>query len=279
MSFFTALSGMRNAETDLRVISQNIANAETVGFKKSKASFGDLVANGGSTDPRLTPGIGSAVLAITQDFSVGQIQQTGRGLDQAINGDGFFATFNPVSQTTSFTRNGSFRAVAPNDTDPLQLQDSVGGLVQGFAAVGGAIPDPPGAPGSITIPRTQGGVAGAPQLASLSIDDRGTIFATYANGESETIGRIALASFAANDGLRPVGQTKWEASGESGPPVYGEPGVGNFGFLFAGALERSNVDLATEMVSLLTAQRNFQANARAIDTATAISQTVLNLQR
>ncbi|MEE4152946.1 MAG: flagellar hook-basal body complex protein [Erythrobacter sp.] len=287
MSFFTALSGMRNAETDLRVISQNIANAETVGFKKSKASFGDLVANGGSTDPRLTPGIGSAVLAITQDFSVGQIQQTGRGLDQAINGDGYFATFNPVSQTTSFTRNGSFRAVAPADTGPLELQDAVGGLVLGFAAAAdgsitppAAFPPIPASDARILIPRTLDPADPAsPQLASLSIDDRGTIFATYANGETRTIARIALASFPSNDGLRPVGQTKWEASGESGNPSYGEPGVGNLGFLFAGALERSNVDLATEMVSLLTAQRNFQANARAIDTATAISQTVLNLQR
>ncbi|MEO1489050.1 MAG: flagellar hook basal-body protein [Pseudomonadota bacterium] len=270
MSFFTALSGMRNAETDLRVISQNIANAETVGFKKSKASFGDLVANGGSTDPRLTPGIGSAVLSITQDFGVGQIQQTGRGLDQAINGDGFFATVNPVSGTTAFSRNGSFSVVASGE-----LQDSSGGLVQGFPVDAAGVVTST-TPGSIVIPTTN---AGGFQLASLSIDDRGTILATYADGNSDPISRIALASFSAQDGLRPIGQTKWEASGESGPPSYGEPGVGNLGFLFAGALERSNVDLATEMVSLLTAQRNFQANARAIDTATAISQTVLNLQR
>lgn len=89
---------------------------------------------------------------------------------------------------------------------------------------------------------------------------------------------LALASFPATSGLRSIGQTKWEATAESGTPEYGEPGVGNFGQVNSGTLERSNVDLADEMVSLLSAQRNYQANARAIDTATQISQTVLNLR-
>jgi flagellar hook protein FlgE len=89
MSFFTSLSGLKNAETDLRVISHNIANAETVGFKKSSAQFADLVASGSATDPRRTAGIGATVSAITQDFALGPLEQTGRSLDLAIDGDGF----------------------------------------------------------------------------------------------------------------------------------------------------------------------------------------------
>ena len=85
MSFFTSLSGMRNAETDLRVISNNIANAETAGFKKSNAAFSDLVATGSTVDPRPTPGIGAAVSSINQDFTLGSLEQTGRARDLATN--------------------------------------------------------------------------------------------------------------------------------------------------------------------------------------------------
>lgn len=270
MSFFTSLSGMRNAETDLRVISNNIANAETAGFKKSNAQFADLVATGGSTDPRLTPGIGAAVSSISQDFGLGQLEQTGRVLDVAINGDGFIATADAISGDITFTRNGNLQLVATGE-----LQDAFGDLVQAFPvdANGNATST---VPANVVVPTTNGAGIG---LASLSIDEQGILSAIYADGTNEPVAKIALASFASNGGLRPIGQTKWEASADSGAPEYGEPGIGNLGQLFSGALERSNVDLAAEMVSLLTAQRNFQANARAIDTATAISQTVLNLQR
>lgn len=270
MSFFTSLSGMRNAETDLRVISHNIANAETAGFKKSNASFSDLVATGGSTDPRLTPGIGATVSAITQDFGLGALEQTGRGLDLAINGDGFFATANPISGDLTFTRNGNMNVVASGE-----MQDANGDLVQGFSVDANGVQTST-TPGNVVIPTAN---AAGSILSSVSINARGIVSASYSDGTSEPVAQLAIASFPAVGGLRPIGQTKWEASADSGAPEYGQPGIGNFGQLMAGALERSNVDLAEEMVSLLTAQRNFQANARAIDTATAISQTVLNLQR
>jgi flagellar hook protein FlgE len=270
MSFFTSLSGLRNAETDLRVISNNIANAETAGFKKSNAQFSDLVATGANTDPRLTPGIGAAVSAITQDFSLGALEQTGRGLDIAINGDGFFATANPLSGELTFTRNGNLQIVASG-----ALQDANGDLVQAFPVDGTGAPTS-NVPASIIVPTVN---ASGSALANVSINTRGIISASYSDGTSEPVAQIALASFPASGGLRAIGQSKWEASAASGAPQYGDPGIGNFGQLMSGALERSNVDLAEEMVSLLTAQRNFQANARAIDTATTISQTVLNLQR
>ncbi len=269
MSFFTSLSGMRNAETDLRVISQNIANAESIGFKKSNATFFDLVASGTGTDPRLTPGIGSALAGITQDFALGTFEQTGRGLDVAINGDGFLATSNPVSGDISFTRNGNLRVVANG-----QLQDARGDIVQGFAVDATGTPTST-TPSNIVVATTN---AGGATLTNLSIDRRGVVSASYADGSVEPVSQLSLATFAANDGLRSIGQTKWVATGDSGAPRYGNPGVGAFGSIFSGALERSNVDLAEEMVSLLTAQRNFQANARAIDTATQISQTVINLR-
>lgn len=272
MSFFTSLSGLRNAQTDLGVISQNIANAESVGFKKSSASFFDLVPSGAGTDPRLTPGIGSALAGITQDFSLGTLETTGRGLDLAISGNGFFATRD--LQGTSFTRNGSLSIVANGS-----LQDSTGASVQGFAIPGGAPPNTTDVIVPLTQPNPDGSANPAGSaLASVSVDNRGIVSASYASGDVVEVYQIALATFPANDGLRPIGQTKWAATGDSGTPEYGPPAQGQFGAIFSGSLERSNVDLAEEMVSLLTAQRNFQANARAIDTATQISQTVLNLR-
>ena len=269
MSFFTSLNGLRNAETDLAVISNNIANSETVGFKRSSAQFADLVATGGSTDQLRTPGIGATVTQIAQDFSLGAFEQSGRGLDVAISGDGFIATANAVSGDITFTRNGSLQIVSSG-----QLQDAFGDVVQSFPtdAAGNATST---TPGNTTIPLTN--AAGA-SLTSVTIDSRGIIGAAYTDGTNESVGQIALAAFSANDGLRAIGGTKYEATAESGAPTFGEPGVGNFGGLLSGALERSNVDLAEELVGLLIAQRNFQANARAIDTNTTITTTALNLQ-
>jgi len=269
MSFFTSLSGMRNSQTDLAVISNNIANAETTGFKKSNVAFADIVATGASTDPRQTPGIGSSVQSINQDFGLGSLAQTGRGLDVAISGDGFFATSNPVTGDLTFTRNGALQVVASGE-----LVDPSGDALQGFPVDANGTPTST-VPGSIAIPTVNATGSG---LSNVSINTEGVVSASYSDGTSEPVAQIALASFPANGGLRAIGQTKWEATANSGPAQYGNPGEGNFGQVRDGTLERSNVDLAEEMVALLTAQRNFQANARALDTATAISQVVLNLQ-
>lgn len=269
MSFFTSLSGLRNAETDLRVIAHNIANAETVGFKKSSAQFADLVSTGSATDPRKAPGIGATVAGITQDFVLGPLEQTGRALDLAIDGDGFFALSNPISGQVSYTRNGNFRLTAAGE-----VEDSWGNRLQAYPVDAAGNPTST-VPADVDVPLTN---AAGSTIANVSINVRGTILAAYADGTSEPIGQVALAAFSAPNGLRSAGQTKWQATGESGAAVFGNPGIGTYGKMISGALERSNVDLAEEMVSLLTAQRNFQANAKAIDTATQISQTVLNLR-
>ncbi len=269
MSFFTSLSGLKNAQTDLQVIAHNIANAETVGFKKSSVQFADLVATGSATDPRRSPGIGATIAGITQDFVLGPLEQTGRALDLAIDGDGFFALANPFSGEVSFSRNGNFRLTAAGE-----LEDSWGNRLQAYPVDAAGNPTST-TPADVNVPITNG--AGA-SLANVTINVRGIVIAAYSDGTTDPVGQVALAAFPAPNGLRATGQTKWQATGESGAPVFGNPGIGSYGEMIAGALERSNVDLADEMVSLLTAQRNFQANAKAIDTATQISQTVLNLR-
>ena len=119
--------------------------------------------------------------------------------------------------------------------------------------------------------------AGA-DLAGLTVNGSGALIATFSDGTNQTIGKVALAAFIAPTGLKQVGSSNWEATWISGAAKYGQPGTAQYGRLLSGALERSNVDIAEELVNLITAQRNFQANAKAIDTATQISQTIINLR-
>ncbi len=116
------------------------------------------------------------------------------------------------------------------------------------------------------------------ELASIDIDETGIIFARYSNGEAEILGQVALADFRNQQGLTPIGDTSWAESFESGPAVIGAPRSATLGAVQSGALEDSNVELAEELVSLIIAQRNFQANARTIETANEVTQTVINLR-
>ena len=274
MSFYTSLNGLKNAQTDLGVISHNIANAETTGFKKSRTEFADIVVGSAFTNPKLVVGIGAAVESISQNFALGPIEQTGSALDLAINGDGFFTTKNVVTGQTLFTRNGSLTVDGAGF-----ISDGSGNRLQAF---------PTDATGTITsttpadavIPASNGTDAnGNPiEFAGITVGDDGAITASYADGSNVIIGKVALASFIAPQGLKQVGSSNWVTTGVSGAASYGQPSTGQYGSLLSGALERSNVDIAEELVSLITAQRNFQANAKAIDTATQISQTVIQLQ-
>lgn len=116
------------------------------------------------------------------------------------------------------------------------------------------------------------------ELAGLEIDDTGVIFARYTNGQSLVQGQVVLANFANVQGLTPVGKTAWVQSFQSGEPVVGTPRSGTLGALQAGALEDSNVELSDQLVNLIVAQRNYQANAKTIETESAITQTIINLR-
>ncbi len=267
MSFYTSLSGLKNAQTELNTIAHNIANAETTGFKKSRVEFADIVAGSAYTNPKLVQGIGATVETIAQNFSVGPIEQTGSALDVAVNGDGFFTTKAAVTGDVMFTRNGSFSI-----DDAGFINDGSDNRLQIFAPGANPATD---TPIDAQIPAVNG--AGA-AFAGVTIATDGTVTATYGDGTNTVVGQVALASFISPTGLRPLGSSNWEATGLSGPPGYGVPNAGSFGGLLSGALERSNVDIAEELVSLITAQRYFQANAKAIDTATQISQTIINLR-
>lgn len=115
------------------------------------------------------------------------------------------------------------------------------------------------------------------RLSGLSVSEDGLIVANYTNGQSDALGKVALANFTNPQGLKQIGNTAWQETLDSGEALAGEAGNGQFGLIRSGALEQSNVNLTQELVGLITAQRNFQANAKTIETSSTITQTIINI--
>jgi flagellar hook protein FlgE len=262
MTFSTSLSGLKAAQTELDVVSNNLANAETTGFKRSQIAFADVVASSAYASQNAATGIGVSVGSISQDYTIGPIDQTGNALDMAIKGDGFFTVVSPTSTQTLYSRDGHFTTDSAG-----ALVDDEGNQLQMLAP---AATTPSTAQVALTNPAGSG-------LAGVSVTGTGAISATYLDGTVTTVGQVALAQFGSRTGLRSVGSSNWVATATSGVATFGSPGTSTFGQLQIGALEQSNVDTSTELVALITAQRYFQANAKAIDAASQLSQTVINL--
>lgn len=433
MSFYTSLSGLQAAQTDMSTISHNLANVSTNGFKRSTTQFADVVASTKDSNPNQMVGSGTVVKSVRQQFSQGGYTQSSSALDLAITGDGFFAvrsdtgngsvmftrnggftvdsdryvtdeqgnkllvypvdgsgavvatgldstvslrlpqtsgtaqatenvslslnlsassaipaddarwdadnpyefdrfdpgTYNQSSQTTIYDSNGSpltmtnyyVRETASSTTDATstwkvysfvgdqQLDtdsatdgaqaltlsfDSTGKITSpstpttfgGFLSPGatseqvltldfGSNTTQVGSPFSVNATSQDGTAVG--QFESVTVGDDGVVTASFSNGDTQPLGKVVLANFDNPAGLRQLGDSTWAATGLSGDPRMGEPGGNGFGSLMSGAVERSNVDLTEELVGLIAAQRNFQANAKALDTASQISQTILNI--
>ncbi|EGD59413.1 hypothetical protein Y88_1568 [Novosphingobium nitrogenifigens DSM 19370] len=269
MSYYTSLSGLQNAQTDLSVIGNNIANADTNGFKKSSVDFSNLVAASAFTNPKNIVGIGSTVQSINQDFAQGGVKQTGSALDLMISGDGFFTTSSAVTGQVYYTRNGSFSMDGQG-----YLTDGSGNRLQVFPTdSSGNVTST--TPGSAQVPLTN---AAGSQFSGATVAADGSISVSYADGSNSVIGKVALASFVAPQGLKQVGSSNYTSTGISGTATYGQPSTGQYGSLMSGSLEASNVDLSSEMVNLITAQQYFQANAKAIDANTTINDAIINLK-
>lgn len=416
MSFYTSLSGLKGAQTELGTVANNIANVGSYGFKKSRTEFGDIIA-----PSRTTPGNGTRLKGIEQQFSQGGYETTSRELDLAIAGGGFFVTRDAIAGgNTMFTRNGKLAI-----SDDGYLKDSAGAFVQGLpvdtegnvtatgleAATNIQIPQMSGVPrattaidltvtlpasadlpanravysasnpyafdrldpnsynhstqttvydasgnsfpattyfvrtstapsqweahlfvgseeatpspvtldfdagGNLTSPAgptsfspvypsgasapltlalnlgatnqasgpftlrdaDQNG-ASAGTLSDVSIGEDGLVTATFSNGETQAVAKLALASFQNPVGLKQRGDARWSVTGESGQAVIGEAGQGSLGRVQSGALERANVDITEELVALISAQRNFQANAKAIETGNTMTNAIINMR-
>ena len=268
MSFYTSLSGLRAAQTDLSVTSNNIANVGSIGFKRSRASFGDIMAPSNTQ-----AGIGTRLKGIEQQFTQGNFETSSRELDLAVNGTGFFVTRAPGGGgDTLFTRDGALTI----DSNQY-LADSKGAYLQAFPvdAAGNPTATDLASATAVQIPLT---TAGGARLSDLSIDAKGLITASFADGSLQPLGVIAIANFTNPEGLRQQGDGRWSSTGDSGPARTGQAGTEGLGLVQSGALERANVDITEELVALIAAQRNFQANAKAIETANTLTQTITNMR-
>jgi flagellar hook protein FlgE len=404
MGFQQGLSGLNSASRNLDVIGHNVANANTVGMKASRAEFAELYASSINASGGTNSGIGVTVAKVTQLFTQGNVTVTGNDLDVAINGGGFFE-LTQANGTMSYSRAGMFKlnnmgeivnnqganlmgyptdefgtrlsfttqpltlptggpiparatsditaefnldarapvaatAVPPTPLttyatsvlayDPQGLEIPVGLAFEKtgnnqwsvYTSINGSDPtlstpftinfltdgrlDPATTipPLTLTSPNdptvsfpvslsfgnaTQFGIDYAVtnltqdgyrpgQLTSLKIDEGGVITASYSNGQTVAAGQIALVNFRNVQGLQPTGSGNWEANFATGEPVHGAPGEGNFGGLRAGALEDSNIDITAELVSMMTAQRAYQASAQSIKTQDQVLSTMLNMR-
>ncbi|HHT9033061.1 TPA: flagellar hook protein FlgE [Burkholderia cenocepacia] len=413
MGYQQGLSGLAGASNALDVIGNNIANANTVGFKSSTAQFADMYANSVATSVNTQIGIGTSLNSVQQQFGQGTINTTNSSLDVAINGNGFFQMSN--NGVTTYSRDGTFQRdkngfivdsqgrnlmgyaanaggvintaqtvplqapttnIAPtattkitgqfnlnsqdtvptktpfsatdnttyNYTTSIQVYDSLGGSQavnmyfvksaagtwEAYAGVqGGATTDlgtitfdtsgaiqstttgTPATPTAslgqfqFTVPNTDGsatpqkltldltgttqyggkdGVNNLAQdgyasgtLTTYSIGADGKLTGNYSNGQTAVLGLIALANFNNPNGLVNLGGNQYAESAASGVPQVSVPGSTNHGTLQGSALENSNVDLTSQLVNLITAQRNYQANAQTIKTQQTVDQTLINL--
>ena len=422
MSFAQALSGLNAAANNLSVTGNNIANANTTGFKESRSEFVDVYASSIGGAGKAQPGSGVRVSEVAQQFNQGSLDVTGNSLDMAINGEGFFTLADNPGDINSlvYSRAGAFQvnkegivtnaqgqallAYKPNGTtaadgfsagvmttvslntasglpvattkvdlsvnldvgspaitstfdplnpdtytkqSPVKVYDSLGVshelttyFVAGTATSSTRdwkayhyITDDPAHPvsvdtggspttltfdsiGKLTVPANgqvslkpyvigtsaanitakmdytgstqlssdfnikalkQDGLA-AGELTGISIDEGGVIFASFSNGGSTPLGKVAMTRFSNPQGLTKLGDSTWGQSPASGTPIVGEPGTGNFGLIQSGALEQSNVDISKQLVNLIIAQQAYQANSQTISTENSIVQTILNIR-
>lgn len=256
-ALYTAATGMNAQQLNMDVIANNLANVNTAGFKHSRADFQDLlyqemrpagttVAQGAQSPTGLEVGLGVKPGATETMFQQGTFQETGNKLDVAIEGEGFYKVLLPDG-TPGYTRDGSFK------------RDSQGKMVNsdGFAVQ----PE-------ITIPA---------DASDVSIGKDGTVSVIRTKG-SEEIGKISLTRFANPAGLEHLGGNNFKATDASGTATDGIAGQEGFGTLAQGTLEMSNVQIVQEMVNMITAQRAYEVNSKAIKTADEMLSTANQLR-
>lgn len=239
-------TGLDAMQTDISVISNNLANASTVGYKKSRAVFEDLLyqnvrqpgtqSSQNSTLPSgLMVGTGVKVAGTQKSFTQGTIQITENALDMAINGRGFFEILLPDG-TSAYSRNGQFAL------------DETGQVVTGG---NGYVIQP-----AITIPT---------DATSVTIGNDGSVSVTQAGSATPAIvGNVQLVDFVNPLGLQPMGENLFLETGSSGAPTTGTPGLAGLGGLMSGALESSNVSVVEELVGMIETQRAYEMNAKVI---------------
>jgi flagellar hook protein FlgE len=275
-SLQTGVSGLQQFQEDLQVIGNNIANVNTVGYKSATMDFEDQLSQSlaGGAGNSMQVGEGVATGAIDSNYTQGTINSTGVTTDLAVSGQGFFLVKDTSSGLTYATRDGEFNLDANG-----YLVNANGNRVQGLM---GASPTPTDLQinSATAIAALNDATVPAPTLQSYNINTNGQITATLSDGTSGVIGQFVLQNFTNPQALVKQGDNLYSFGSNAGPlAAPGTPNAAGLGQIQSGALESSNVDLATEMSSLITAQRAFEANAKIITTSDEVLQDLINLKR
>jgi len=257
----TAATGMKAQEVNVQVISNNLANMRTTGYKRQRAEFQDLlyehvrrVGSQTSDQGNLLPagielGSGVKTVGTPRLMTQGSLAQTGKDFDVAVRGEGFFKITLPDGRT-AYTRDGSFELDAQG-----RIVTAQGNVVQ---------------PG-INIPPNAGG---------LTINAQGQVSVTLPGSNSSTaIGQIELSMFINKSGLQGIGDNLFMETPASGAAQSGTPGTEGFGDLQQGTLEQANVEAVSEITDLIAAQRAYEMNSKVITAADQMLQTSANLMR
>ena len=258
-----AATGLRALSTRIDVVANNLANAETNAFKRHRTNFEDLMYlvqkqpgaqnSAGDLSPAgIFVGLGVKVSNTQLDLEQGSLESTGRQLDVAISGQGFFRVKTNIGDGFAYTRNGNF--FTNKDGDMIL------GMGDGYRI------DPP-----ITLP---------PDTSEISISQDGVVQVLRANAiEKETVGEIKVFQFVNPNGLYQMGGSLYQETDSSGEAVESDPGTNGSGTLQQTFLEASNVDPVKELVTLIKTQRAFELNSQSIQTADQALQTIGNLRR
>ncbi len=258
LSLYSAATGMEAQQMNLNTISNNLANVNTPGFKRSKIEFQDLLyqkprgagsdSGGGNLVPTgIEMGNGSRVAATSKVFTQGQLTNTGGQLDIAIQGDGFFEVQKPDG-TLAYTRDGSFKL---SSTGQVTTND-------GMPVLSGFQPVPAG-------------------TTNISIAENGQV--TYQTPSGSQTFRLTMSRFANPSGLGSLGGNLYAETAASGTAETGNPTEQGFGSVVQGYIETSNVNIVEEMVNLIVAQRAYEINSKAVQTSDEMLQSVAQMKR
>jgi flagellar basal-body rod protein FlgG len=262
-TLYTAATGMQSMESKLDVIANNMANVNTVAFKKGRANFEDLFyrhekypgaldSSGNPTAVGTSYGLGSRVSSVQVDQSQGAFQHTKRELDVAIVGKGFFQVTDPSGEIL-YSRAGNFNVNAN------------GQMVVGSASTGRLL-EP-----NITIPN---------DATRVEISPEGQVMVKQpGNAAMQQVGQITLASFVNPEGLLQVGENLYAETGASSTAVLGNPNTDGLGVLRQNFLEASNVAPVSELIDLIQTQRSFELNSQMVQAGDQMLQVVANLRR
>ncbi|MCK9187588.1 flagellar basal-body rod protein FlgG [Acidithiobacillus sp.] len=252
-SLYVAATGLEGEQTKMDVIANNLANVNTTGFKQSRAVFQDLLYQNlrqpGAQSSQTTQypsglqlGTGVRIVSTERLMTQGNLTQTGNSLDVGVNGQGFFQVMQP-NGTIAYSRDGTFQM-----NNQGQLVTSNGYLLQ-----------PP-----VTIP---------PNSQSITIGSDGTVSVVLpGQAQPQQVGTIQLANFINPTGLQSIGDNLYLQTGSSGAPQTGQPTLNGLGSVQQGYLESSNVNVVSELVNMISTQRAYEINSKAVSTSDSMLQ-------